>query len=94
MIVRSIPFKRLQPNIVEHFAGQGMSTSSYHILPVFNSNSTRTLVIVSSYPVPGRKVTALKKGKGGDGFIFSIFLNGKKCAVKDLEGRCNGNYIT
>ena len=36
------------------------------------------------YPLPGRKATAVKLGKGGNGFVFSIFHNGKEYAVKKV----------
>ena len=36
------------------------------------------------YPLPGRKATAVKIGKGGNGFVFSIFHNSKEYAVKKV----------
>jgi len=39
------------------------------------------------YPLPSRKATAIKLGKGGNGFVFSIFHNGKEYAVKKVRNR-------
>ena len=40
------------------------------------------------YPLPSRKATAVKLGKGGNGFVFAIFHNGKEYAVKKVR-----NYV-
>ena len=37
------------------------------------------------YPLPSRKATAVKLGKGGNGFVFAIFHNGKEYAVKKVR---------
>ena len=37
------------------------------------------------YPLPSRKATAIKLGKGGNGFVFAIFHNGKEYAVKKVR---------
>ena len=39
------------------------------------------------YPLPSRKATAVKLGKGGNGFVFAIFHNGKEYAVKKVRRR-------
>ena len=36
------------------------------------------------YPLAGRKATAVKLGKGGNGFVFLIFNNSKEYAVKKV----------
>ena len=38
--------------------------------------------------MPSRKATAVKLGKGGNGFVFAIFHYGKEFAVKKVQ-----NYI-
>jgi len=42
------------------------------------------------YPLPSRKATAVKLGKGGNGFVFAIFHNGKEYAVKKV---INDSYV-
>jgi len=36
------------------------------------------------YPLPSRKAAAVKLGRGGNGFVFSIFHSGKEYAVKKV----------
>ena len=45
------------------------------------------------YPLPSRKATAIKLGKGGNGFVFAIFHNGKEYAVKKVKGKV-ATYVT
>ena len=37
------------------------------------------------YPLLSRKATAIKLAKGGNGFVFAIFHNGKEYAVKNVK---------
>ncbi len=43
----------------------------------------------TKYPLPGPKATIEKIGKGGNGFVFAIFHNGKEFAVKKTIYRPN-----
>jgi len=36
------------------------------------------------YPLPSKKATAIKLGKGGNGFVFLMFHSGKEYAVKKV----------
>ena len=55
---------------------------------VFSSDLTRFVGNIK-YPLPSRKATAVKLGKGGNGFVFAIFHNGKEYAVKKTVYRPN-----
>jgi len=37
------------------------------------------------YPLPSRKNTAIKLRRGGNGFVFTLFHNGKEYAVKKVK---------
>jgi len=50
----------------------------------FQSDLTRFTGNIK-YPLPSRKATAVKLGKGGNGFVFAIFHNGKEYAVKKVR---------
>ena len=53
------------------------------LLIQLQSDSTR-FTGDKKYPLPSRKAAAVKLGKGGNGFVFSIFHNGKEYAVKKV----------
>ena len=57
-----------------------------HLLVILYLQSDLTRFTGSiKYPLPSRKATAVKLGKGGNGFVFAIFHNGKEYAVKKVR---------
>ena len=57
---------------------------SSYIIQLIQSDLTRFTGSIK-YPLPSRKATAIKLGKGGNGFVFAIFHNGKEYAVKKVR---------
>ena len=66
--------------------------SSYIIQPI-QSDLTRFTGSIK-YPLPSRKATAIKLGKGGNGFVFAIFHNSKEYAVKEVRKLVMMLYVT